>query len=583
MFLPDANQAAGEVEEVAALRRVVPRRPADLGVLTVRVVIAALRSAQFVAAADHRHADRQHQRGHDVPALPIAQLQDPPVRGRSLHAAVPAEIVVLAVRIPFTVGFVVLLVVAHEVGEREPVVSRDEVDARVRTPAALFIQIAAAGQSGCQLGDTGAVAAPEPSHGIAVLPVPFGPLRGKVTDLVPAFAQIPRFGDQLHLRQHGILVNDVEECSKLVDGMQLTSQRAREIEAEPVDVHLDDPVPQAVHDELQHAWIPHVQRVATTGEVLIEARLIRLEPVVRRVVDAAQRQRRSLVIAFRAMVVDHVENHFEVRGVQRAHHHLELAHRILRRRRRRVLNLRRKVRQRVVSPVVREISLCEMPVVQVVMRRHQFHRGDAEPREMPDGRFGGESQVRAAQRFRDVRVQLRESLDVKFVDERLVPGRPQRPIVPPRERAVDDRRERREWRAVAVVERRVFLAELEAEQRLVPSHGSPDHLGVGIQDEFVRVESIAHVGCERAVHPIAVELAGEDVREVPVPHHIGVFGQRNRDGLNFGLRRVEQAQFDACCVFRKHGEVDADTVPCGAQRIRSAGPDAHFRSRHRRS
>ena len=121
-------------------------------------------------------------------------------------------------------------------------------------------------------------------------------------------------------------MNDVEERAKLVDGMQLTSQCARQVEAEPVDVHLLHPVAQAVHDQLQHARAAHVQRVAAAGEVLVEARIVRLQPIVRGVVDAAQRQRRAEMVAFRGVVVDDVEDHFEPGGVQRPHHHLEFAH-----------------------------------------------------------------------------------------------------------------------------------------------------------------------------------------------------------------------------------------------------------------
>ena len=90
-----------------------------------------------------------------------------------------------------------------------------------------------------QLRHRAAVAAPEAPHRVAVLAVPLRPLRREVADLVAAFTEIPRLGDQLHLREHRILVDDVEERAELVDGMQLTSQRAREIEAEPVDVHLE--------------------------------------------------------------------------------------------------------------------------------------------------------------------------------------------------------------------------------------------------------------------------------------------------------------------------------------------------------
>ena len=55
-----------------------------------------------------------------------------------------------------------------------------------------------------------------------------------------------------------------------------------------------------------------------------------------------------------------------------------------------------------------------------------------------------------------------------------MPRRTERPIVSPRERAIDDRRERRKRRAIAIVERRVVLSELEAEQRFLPAGRSPN-------------------------------------------------------------------------------------------------------------
>ena len=57
----------------------------------------------------------------------------------------------------------------------------------------------------------------------------------------------------------GILVDDVEECAELVHFVQFAGERAGQIEPEPVDVHFRDPVSQAVHDQLQHARMAHVQ------------------------------------------------------------------------------------------------------------------------------------------------------------------------------------------------------------------------------------------------------------------------------------------------------------------------------------
>ena len=69
-------------------------------------------------------------------------------------------------------------------------------------------------------------------------------------------------------------MDDVEERAQLVDLVQFAGQRAGQIEAEPVDVHVGDPVPQAVHDQLQHARIAHVERVAATGEVHVVPRTL---------------------------------------------------------------------------------------------------------------------------------------------------------------------------------------------------------------------------------------------------------------------------------------------------------------------
>ena len=195
----------------------------------------------------------------------------------------------------------------------------------------LRVEIAAAGQPRGQLGHGAAVAAPEAPHRVAILAVPLRPQHREVADLIAAFAEVPRLGDQLHLREHRILVDDVEERAQPVDVVQLARERAGEVEAEAVDVHLEHPVAQAVHDQLQHLRVLHVQRVAAAGEVHVVARIVGDEPVVRRVVDALERQRRPEMIALGGVVVDDVEDDFEAGGVQRADHALELADRAGRR------------------------------------------------------------------------------------------------------------------------------------------------------------------------------------------------------------------------------------------------------------
>ena len=66
-----------------------------------------------------------------------------------------------------------------------------------------------------------------------------------------------------------------KNAPSLFDFVQLTGQRAGQVEAEPVDVHVEHPVAKAVHDQLQHTRVLHVQRVAAAGEIHVVARIFR--------------------------------------------------------------------------------------------------------------------------------------------------------------------------------------------------------------------------------------------------------------------------------------------------------------------
>src|SRR5690606_31636253 len=185
------------------------------------------------------------QRRKEVPDAAASQLEDARIVGLALYTRVPRDVVVAAVAVALAVGLVVLLVVGDEVVQRETVVSGDEVDAGIRQPAVALVEVAAARESRGHLRDLSRVATPEATDRVAVLPVPLGPAHREVPDLVAAFAEIPGLGDQLHLRDDGVLRDDVEEGTESVHLVELAGERAREVEPEPVDVHLEDPVPQA--------------------------------------------------------------------------------------------------------------------------------------------------------------------------------------------------------------------------------------------------------------------------------------------------------------------------------------------------
>ena len=124
------------------------------------------------------------------------------------------------------VGLVVLVVVRDEVVEGEAVVGGDEVDRRVRAAPVVLVEIARAGQAVAHLRQAGLVAVPEVAHRVAELAVPLGPQHREVAHLVAALADVPRLGDQLHVREDRVLVDQVEERAQPVDLVE-TSRRAR--------------------------------------------------------------------------------------------------------------------------------------------------------------------------------------------------------------------------------------------------------------------------------------------------------------------------------------------------------------------
>ncbi len=390
--------------------------------------------------------------------LPLAQLKDIRVGRGSFRAAVPTVVVVRAVAVFFAVGLVVLAVVAHQVLQREAVVASDEIDARERLPAAVGVEVARAGEPRGEFGNGAAVALPEAADAIAVFAVPLGPADGEIAHLISARPQIPRLGDELDLRKDGVLLDDVEERRQAIDLVQLPGERAGQIEAEPIDAHLRDPIAEAVHDELQHARLLHVERVAAAGVIHVISLVVVHQPIIRGIIDAAHRERRPEMIAFSGMVIHDVQDHFQAGGVQRTDHRFELVHRRAEGAGGDIARMRREIAQRVVSPVVHFPFIDQKAVVAVIVDRLQLDGRHAEALQVLDRRLGRQSPVGAAEILRHGGESFRKTLDVQFINQGLMPRRARRGVVAPGEGLIDDHRQRREGRAVAVVQREILLA-----------------------------------------------------------------------------------------------------------------------------
>ena len=89
-------------------------------------------------------------------------------------------------------------------------------------------------------------------------------------------------------------------------------------------MHFQNPITQAVHHQLKRTRIQQIESVAGAGEIQIQTRILRLQPVVSEIVNPAEAKRRTELISFGSMIVNHVENHFDPRRVQTADHRFEL-------------------------------------------------------------------------------------------------------------------------------------------------------------------------------------------------------------------------------------------------------------------
>ncbi len=72
-----------------------------------------------------------------------------------------------------------------------------------------------------------------------------------------------------------------------------------------------------------------VDRAAAAGEIVVEPRIVRLQPVIGGVVDAAERQRRAHMVALCGVIVDDVEYHLDPGVVQPRHRGAEGVERIV--------------------------------------------------------------------------------------------------------------------------------------------------------------------------------------------------------------------------------------------------------------
>ena len=357
----------------------------------------------------------------------------------------------------------------------------------------------------------------------------------------------------------------------------LAPERGGEVEAEAVDVHLLDPVAQRIGDQLQHARVGHVDGVAAARVIDIEARIVRPETIVGRVVDAAERQRRAEVVALRGVIVDHVQEDLDAGVVEALDHGFEFADRAAGE----IALLGREKADRVVAPVVGQTLGEQTPVLDEGLHRHQLDRGDAELEQVVDDRRMAEAGERAAQMRGDPRMAHGHAAHVGLVADRLAPGHAGRLVVAPGIGVVDHGALGHAAGVVAPVEREILAATAQpvGVVGVAPAQLAPERLGVGVEQQLVGIEAVAGRGFVGSMDAVTVEQARVGLRQIAVPHLVGVFRQREARDLPPTLP-VEQAQLDFGGIRREQGEVHPAAVPGRAERMRPPRPHGHHRRGH---
>ena len=284
------------------------------------------------------------------------------------------------------------------------------------------------------------------------------------------------------------------------------------------------------------------------------------QQIVACVVDPPEGQGRPQFGPFGGVVVDHVQDHLDPGLVQAAHDGLHL----IRAAGFQVLALGGKEGQGVVAPVILQPLVQQHLVMQEPMDRQKLDRRDTDLLQMLDHRIRPKAGQEAAVAFRDFGMQHGGTLGMGLPDQGVFPAMMQGRVGVPVEIGVGDDGFRHEGAGIAIIPRQV-IAHM-AEDRRVPDHLAPDFAGVGVQKQLCRVEAMARLGFPRAMDAVAVDLTGEDPRQVAEPDAALHVGQVVAGDLGLAFRIVE-TKLDPCGVLRKKGEVRAFAVKVRANRV----------------
>ena len=375
------DHVPGEPVLILIALQILPVEPADLIVLTVAVIVAALGIQKFIPCQEHGRAPAGHQDRHGIAAEPSAEPIDLRIIGGTFRAAVPAAVVVAAVCIIPAVAFIMLVVVGIQIPKSKSVMAVEEIDGSVLLPYIIRVDVRGSGHP--VAGRVGQVQiAPQViPHIVPVAPVPFRPaVPGREGAHLIEPAGIPGFGDQLDIRQDGV-TGQLLQHGRVLQGrtVLIPSQDRGQIKAEAVHMVGGRPVAQAFQDQLLDHGMGAVDRIAAAAEIIIAA--IGGQHIIDIVVKALQRETGAMRITFRGVVENNIQKAFDAVIVQLPDQLLQFRSFPVIFKGRGIGRVGGEEGNRIISPVIQKrVAVNDPGVFRLVKLEdgHQFHRVDAQ-------------------------------------------------------------------------------------------------------------------------------------------------------------------------------------------------------------
>ena len=217
---------------------------------------------------------------------------------------------------------------------------------------------------------------------VPVLSVPLCPSApGRKTSHLVHAARIPGLRDQLHARQQRIPCQTVQKRRVFHRGAVLIAPKdAGQVESESIDMIVDRPVPQALHDQLLDNRMIAVDGVPAAGKIVVIP--IRRQHIVDVVVEPLERYERPIFISLRSMVENHIQNDLDARRMEIADQRPQLVPLVVILLLRAIARIGGKIADSVISPVIDQFLSIKVPAVLHLVKledRHHLHCRDPEP------------------------------------------------------------------------------------------------------------------------------------------------------------------------------------------------------------